>query len=394
MHDILWNKELDLLRDRDLYRSMPAVSGLPGRLVNVNGIQAINFSSNNYLGLAENPAVMDAAVEYTRRYGAGATASRLIVGNNEPHRELETFIAAWKGTEAALIFNSGYQANVGILSSLMEGPDQIVSDELNHASIIDGCRLSRAKVDVFPHLDLERLERLLTEGAYRRRLVVTESVFSMDGDVAPLAEIHGICRKHGALLMVDEAHATGVMGPAGTGLAAQAGVIPDIQMGTLGKAVGTAGAYVAGSRTLIELLINKARSFIFSTALPPGVVGSALTALRIIASEEGDRRRVLLATRVEKFRELLTESLGAPTSHTHIIPVRIGDSALAMKVAAECLQQGVFAHGIRHPSVPEGTARLRFTITSEHTEDDLRIAVEALTRAMKRWMNRKEPATR
>jgi 8-amino-7-oxononanoate synthase len=366
---------------------MPVVCGIPGRLVNVNGIQAINFSSNNYLGLAGHPAVMDAAAEYTRGYGAGATASRLIVGNNEPHRELESFIADWKATEAALVFNSGYQANVGILSSLMTEPDQIVSDELNHASIIDGCRLSKAKVDVFPHLDLDRLERLLTEGSSRRRLVVTESVFSMDGDVAPLAEISRICRQHGALLMVDEAHATGVIGPAGAGLAAQEGVVPDIQMGTLGKAVGTAGAYVAGSRALIEFLINKARSFIFSTALPPGVVGSALKSLRIIASEEGDRRRALLNARAQRFRELLTESLGEPSSYTHIVPVRIGDSALAMKIAAECLQQGVFAHGIRHPSVPEGTARLRFTITSEHTEDDLCTAVGVLTRVMKKWMN-------
>ncbi|MEW6114703.1 MAG: 8-amino-7-oxononanoate synthase [Thermodesulfobacteriota bacterium] len=387
MHDIIWNKELDLLRDRDLYRSMPAVSGLPGRMVNVNGIQAINFSSNNYLGLAGSPAVMDAAMEYARRYGAGATASRLIVGNNEPHRELEAFIADWKNTEAALLFNSGYQANVGVLSCLMEEPDQIVSDELNHASIIDGCRLSRAKVDVFPHLDLDRLDTLLAEGAFRRRLVVTESVFSMDGDVAPLADIHRVCRQHDALLMVDEAHATGVIGPSGAGVAAQEGVVPDIQMGTLGKAVGTAGAYVAGGRALIELLINKARSFIFSTALPPGVVGSALKALRIISSEEGDRRRALLTARVQRFRELLTESLGPRPSHTHIVPVRIGDSALTMKIAAECLQQGVFAHGIRHPSVPEGTARLRFTITSEHTEDDLHTAVEALTRAMRKWMN-------
>jgi 8-amino-7-oxononanoate synthase len=373
---------------------MPAVSGLPGRLVNVNGIQAINFSSNNYLGLAGDPAVMDAAVEYTRRYGAGATASRHIVGNNEPHRELEAFIADWKGTEAALVFSSGYQANVGVLSCLMEEPDQIVSDELNHASIIDGCRLSKARVDVCPHLDLDRLERLLTEGAYRRRLVVTESVFSMDGDAAPLAEISPICRKHGALLMVDEAHATGVVGPAGAGVAAQEHVVPNIQMGTLGKAAGTAGAYVAGSRALIELLINKARSLIFTTALPPGVVGSALTALQIIASEEGDRRRALLRQRVHRFGELLTESLGASSSHTHIMPVRIGDSALAMKIAAECLQQGVFAHGIRHPSVPEGTARLRFTITSEHTENDLSIAVEVLTGAMKKWIGRMKPATR
>ena len=231
-------EEIDQLRNKDLHRVMPKISGLPGRMTVVDSIAAINFSSNNYLGLAGHPKVIQAAVEFTRDYGAGSTASRLIAGNTEPHRGLEYFIAQWKGTEAALVFGSGYQANVGILSSLMCEHDLILSDQLNHASIVDGSRLSRAAVKVYKHLDLDALEELLRMNGFRRKLVVTESVFSMDGDEAPLKEISDLCARWGALLMVDEAHAAGVKGKKGQGLASELGVVPDIQMGTLGKAVG------------------------------------------------------------------------------------------------------------------------------------------------------------
>ncbi len=373
-----WREEIDELQKKDLYRVMPKIAGPPGRLATVDRIAAINFSSNNYLGLAGHPKVIQAAVEYALGYGAGSTASRLIAGNTEPHRGLEYFIARWKGTEAAVVFGSGYQANVGVLSSLMCEPDLILSDQLNHASIIDGCRLSRATVKIYRHLDLNELEDLLRLNGFRKKLVVTESVFSMDGDEAPLKEISDLCARWGAILMVDEAHGAGVKGPKGQGLSAEMGVVPHIQMGTLGKAVGASGAYVAGTRALIDLLINRARSLIYSTAAPPAVAGSALAALKLIASEEGDRRRAALAANAELFQRLLASRLGLDAPPRHIVPILVGQSARTMQVSQDCLAKGVFAHGIRYPTVPEGTARLRFTLMSDHTEDDLRTAVSVL----------------
>lgn len=377
-----WREEIDELQKKDLYRVMPKIAGLPGRMTVVDRIAAINFSSNNYLGLAGHPKVIQAAVEYAIGYGAGSTASRLIAGNTEPHRGLEYYIAQWKGTEAAVAFGSGYQANVGVLSSLMCGPDLILSDQLNHASIIDGCRLSRATVKIYKHLDLNELEDLLRMNGFRRKLVVTESVFSMDGDEAPLKEISDLCSRWGAMLMVDEAHAAGVKGQKGQGLAAELGVVPDIQMGTLGKAVGASGAYVAGSRALIDLLINRARSLIYSTAAPPAVAGSALAALKLIATDEGDRRRAALASNVELFHRLLVSRLGLSGQPGHIVPILVGESARTMQVSRECLANGIFAHGIRYPTVPEGTARLRFTLMSDHTEEDLHKAVSVLEKTM------------
>jgi 8-amino-7-oxononanoate synthase len=305
----------------------------------------------------------------------------LIAGNGEAHRELESFISRWKGTEAALVFGSGYQANVGVLSSLMTAADLIVSDQLNHASIVDGCRLSKARVEVYPHQELNRLEDFLRLGGFRSKLVVTESVFSMDGDKAPLKEIEELCRRWGALLMVDEAHATGVLGPHGEGLASELGVTPDIQMGTLGKAVGVSGAYVAGSSLLIDLLINKARSLIYTTAAPPGVIGSALAALRIIASAEGSRRRASLASNVSAFHQLVKDRLSITATPSHIVPLRIGDSIETMQISRRCLASDVFVHGIRYPTVPEGTARLRFTLMSIHTSEDIRTAASVLENA-------------
>ncbi len=377
-----WQSEIEAIKEKGLFREMPAVSGLPGRVIHVNGTRALNFSSNNYLGLAAHPRVITAAVEYTLRYGAGATASRLIAGNGEAHRELEDFIAQWKQTETALLFGSGYQANVGILSSLVGEGDLILSDEFNHASIIDGCRLSRAEVRVYPHLDLNRLEDLLRQGRHPRKLVVTESVFSMDGDRAPLKELQEVCSRWGAVLMVDEAHATGVIGPFGRGVAAEQGVTPHIQMGTLGKAVGASGAYVAGSKSLRDLLANRARSLVYTTAAPPGVVGAALESLRIIASEEGDRLRASLAHNVDLFHKLLGKRPGVSAESGHIVPYKVGDSLRTMTISRKCLTKGVFAHGIRFPTVPEGTARLRFTLMSLHTEQDLKTAVSVLEEAV------------
>ena len=380
-----WSIEIEELRNRGLFRTMPRMSGLPGRTGVVNDTEVLNFSSNNYLGLAGHPLVIQTLTQCAARYGAGSTASRLIAGNGEPYRELEAFIARWKGTDAAMVFGSGYQANVGILSCVADEPDLIVSDSLNHASIIDGCRLSRAQVRVYPHLDLERLDSLLKVSGFRRKLVVTESVFSMDGDRAPLKELDELCRRRCAMLMVDEAHATGIFGPQGQGLSQELGVTPEIQMGTLGKAVGTCGAYVAGSRELIDFLVNRARSFIYTTAVSPPVMGAALEALKIVASPEGTLRRDRLRRNVRLLRELLPPHLAPDSQPSHIVPVQIGESSTTMRVSAECLAQGIFAHGIRYPTVPEGTARLRFTLMSDHTEEDLIKAARVVAQAVERF---------
>lgn len=387
LHIEPWMLELKELQRNHLFRVMPDVSGIPGRIINVNGKNAINFSGNNYLGLAGHPDLIRAAGEYAQRYGAGSTASRLIAGNGDPHRELESFIARWKGTEAALLFVSGYQANVGALSAVAGKEDLVVSDQLNHASIIDGCRLSRAKIEIYPHLDLNRLEDLVRQKGFRRKIVVTESVFSMDGHQAPLREISALCREWGAVLMVDEAHATGLFGPQGQGLAAEQGVVPDIQMGTLGKAVGAAGAYIAGNRSLIQLLVNRARSLIYTTAAPPPVLGAALAGLKIIASEEGRDRRNRLHANARTLADMLETTFGRAAEANHIVPVLIGESAAALQVSRSCLDNGVFAQGIRYPTVPEGTARLRFTLMSDHLPEDLEHAVAVLARAMDEELN-------
>jgi 8-amino-7-oxononanoate synthase len=377
-------EQIQALKQKNLYRVMPKVSGTPGPTICIDGKKVLNFSSNNYLGLAGHPSVVKALAENAMQYGAGSTASRLIAGNNSIHRELEEFIAGWKGTESCLIFGSGYQANVGVLSCLMGPTDLIISDELNHASIIDGCRLSRARVLVYPHLDLNRLEDALKTNGFRRKLVVTESIFSMDGDAAPLKEIDELCKRTGASLMVDEAHASGVRGADGQGLAAELGVIPDIQMGTLGKAAGTSGAYVAGRRMLVELLTNRARSLIYTTAPPPAIVGAALAALKLISSEEGQKRRARLQKNIHDFHEMLVNNIADFLSATsHIVPVRIGESRRTVEVSNSCLEKGLFAHGIRYPTVPEGTGRLRFTLMSDHSREDLETAVNILREVLK-----------
>jgi 8-amino-7-oxononanoate synthase len=377
-----WLSELESLKKKNLYRVMPNVLGSPGRLVQIDDREALNFSSNNYLGLAGHPKIIQGMIQAARDYGVGATASRRIAGNCEAHRELESFIAQWKGVESSILFGSGYQANVGVLSCLMGPDDLIISDELNHASIIDGCKLSKSRVVIYPHSNLNRAEECLKLGGFRRKLLVTESVFSMDGDRAPLKELDFLCRKWGALLMVDEAHACGVLGPKGRGLATECAIVPEIQMGTLGKAAGTNGAYVAGSSSLIELLTNKARSLIYTTAASPGIVGAALEALKIISSEEGDKRRAQLADNVRLFAGLLPPKPSAASPPGHIVPIRIGDSARTMRVSMLCRERGVFAHGIRFPTVPEGSSRLRLTLMSDHTEADIQKAVAVLREAL------------
>ncbi len=366
--------EIVTLKEKALYRRMPEVSGIPGRIINIDGRSVLNFSSNNYLGLAGHPQILEAFSKAVHTYGAGSTASRLIAGNSHSHRQLEEFIANWKKTEAALVFGSGYQANLGILTTLTNKEDLVISDELNHASIIDGCRLSRAKISVYRHLDLNSASDALKQPGFRRKLLITESVFSMDGDHAPLKELSNLCREHDAFMVVDEAHATGIYGPSGQGLCSALGAIPDVQMGTLGKAAGVSGAYVAGSRSLIDLLVNKARSFIFTTAHSPAVSEAALEALKIIVSPEGDQRRSMLKSNVKLMDEMLQRVLPRREIPCHIRPIHVGPSDLTMRMSEACLDQGLFVHGIRFPSVREGASRLRLTLMSDHTTEDLRKA--------------------
>ncbi len=366
--------EIATLKDKSHYRRMPEVYGMPGRIINIDGRNVLNFSSNNYLGLAGHPQILEAFSKAVHTYGAGSTASRLIAGNTHSHRQLEEFIANWKKTEAALVFGSGYQANLGILTTLTNREDLVISDELNHASIIDGCRLSKAKVSVYRHLDLNSASDALKQEGFRRKLLITESVFSMDGDHAPLKELSNLCMKHDAFMVVDEAHATGIYGPSGQGLCSALGAIPDVQMGTLGKAGGVSGAYVAGSRSLIDLLVNRARSFIFTTAHSPAVSEAALEALKIIVSHEGDRRRSMLKSNVKRMDEMLQRVLPHRNFSCHIKPIHIGPSDLTMRMSKACLEQGLFVHGIRFPSVREGAARLRLTLMSDHTTEDLQKA--------------------
>ena len=362
-----------------LTRRLRSIDGAPGTWVTVDGRRVLLLCSNNYLGLATHPAVQEAACQAIADYGAGAGASRLISGSTRLHQQLEAQLAAFKGTEAALLFNSGYHANVGTISALVGETDAVFSDALNHASIIDGCRLSRAQVTVYPHNDVDALSAALAQSTARRRLVVTESVFSMDGDTAPLRAICTAAERHGAMVMVDEAHATGVIGPHGGGVVEQEGLQDrvTVQMSTLGKALGGFGAFVAARRSIIDLLINTARSFIYTTALPPAVIAAASAALTIVLTDH--QRRQTLAENAAQLRQGL-ERLGVALGPhpSHIIPVLIGDAERTMRLSERLLAAGVFVQGIRPPTVPPGTARLRVTLMSTHTPADLRMALDAL----------------
>jgi 8-amino-7-oxononanoate synthase len=369
--------ELANLRDKGLYRSLRRVAGDQGSTLFIDGREVINFSSNNYLGFANHPALRTAAKNAIDRYGCGSGASRLISGNMTLHEELEDKIAELKGTEAALVFNSGFQANTGVIPVLVGEGDVILSDALNHASIIDGCRLSRSKVVVYGHRNMDQLELALKQRPIGgRKLIVTESLFSMDGDEAPLADIVRLAEKYGAVVMVDEAHATGVYEPNGAGLVARLGLgdrVP-IQMGTLGKALGGFGAYVAGTRSLCELLINRCRSFIFTTSLPPAVMAMGIAALDLLKKEP--ERRQKLRDSCEQVRAGLNAlgfTLG--NSQSQILPLMVGDATRCMQLSESLLENGVFAQGIRPPTVPAGTSRLRITLMATHTREQIEQAL-------------------
>jgi 8-amino-7-oxononanoate synthase len=383
---IAWAADLERrLAERDeagLRRRLLPVDRPVEAVVERGGHRLINLSSNNYLGLAGHPEIEAAMAEAAHR-GAGATASRLVVGTDPETIALEEELAAWKGSEAALLFGSGYLANLGVLTALLGRGDAVFSDRLNHASIIDGCRLSGAAIHRYRHCDVEHLASLLEQADEGpRKLIVTESVFSMDGDVAPLAEIADLAERHGAALVVDEAHAAGVFGPRGEGLARELGLGErvDLTIGTLGKAFGVYGAYVAGARVWIDWLVNASRPFVFTTALPPAVIGGVRAALRLVA-EAGEARAMLLA-RADRFRsQLAAAGLDTGASTTQIVPVVIGANERALAFSRELEERGVFGVSIRPPTVPEGTARVRFSLTALHTDDHLERALAAVEAA-------------
>jgi glycine C-acetyltransferase/8-amino-7-oxononanoate synthase len=368
-------ERLEELRESRLHRRLRLVEGAQGPRVQLDGREVLLLCSNNYLGLADHPRVREAAAEAALGWGAGAGAARLISGNMAPHQRLEEQLAAFKGYEAALLFGSGYLANIGAISALA-GRDTIVfSDELNHASIVDGCRLARAETFVYRHGDVEHLAWGLAEAGARAALIVTDGVFSMDGDVAPLDDLARLARQHGCRLMVDEAHATGALGPGGRGSVAAAGLSDEVDLivGTLGKALGSYGAYVCASAELRDYLLNTARSFIFSTALPPPAVAAATTALELLEAEPERVRR--LAANAATLRDgLLAEGLTAGGGHSQIVPLEVGGAARTMELCERLLEHGVFVQGIRPPTVPPGSSRLRFSVMATHEEAELREA--------------------
>jgi len=371
-------EELQELARQTLYRSLRSVSSDQGPVLIVDGREVLNFSSNNYLGIANHPGLAAAAKEAIDRYGCGSGASRLISGNMTLHEQLESKLAAFKGTEAALVFNSGFQANTGIFSTLTGDGDAIFSDALNHASIIDGCRLSRAKTVVYAHCDLDQLETGLKQAlGARRKLIVTETIFSMDGDEAPLIGIVELAEKYGAMVMVDEAHATGIFGDNGAGVVSKLGLGERVavQMGTLGKALGGFGAYVAGSDALRDLLINRCRSFIFTTSLPPSIMAMAIAAIDLV-QREPQRREILRRNCRALKRGLSGLGFSVAENQSPILPLIIGDADECMKFSERLLENGIFAQGIRPPTVPPGTSRLRITLMATHTGEHIDRAAE------------------
>ena len=370
------------LKALGLHRRTRLVSGPQGPHVLLDGKPVLLLCSNNYLGLADHPEVRAAAADAAMRWGVGAGASRLISGTMTIHRRLEERLAEFKRREAALLFGSGYLANVGVTAALARPGDVVFSDEFNHASIVDGCRLSRAEVFVYDHCDLEHLEWGIEQAEGRGALIVTDSVFSMDGDVAPLEGIVELAAEHRLRVMVDEAHGTGTLGPDGRGAVAEAGLEDDVDVivGTLGKALGSYGAFVACDRQMARYLVNAARTFIFSTALPPPAVAGALAALELL--EKRPRRVQRLAVNAAALRaELAREGFDVRRSRTQIVPLVIGDPELAMNICEAALSQGVFAQAIRPPTVPAMTSRLRLAVMASHREEELRAAARTLGQA-------------
>ncbi|MEK3800350.1 glycine C-acetyltransferase [Peribacillus sp. FSL H8-0477] len=376
-------EELDRMRKEGTFRQLVTLQSEQGARVVINGREVIQLSSNNYLGLTNHPRLKQAAIKAIEKYGAGTGSVRTIAGTLTMHQELEKKLAAYKHTEASLVFQSGFTTNQGVLSAVLSEDDVVISDELNHASIIDGIRLTKAARSVYKHMDMLSLESALADTQnYRKRLIVTDGVFSMDGTIAPLPKIVKLAEKYDALIMVDDAHASGVLGENGRGTVNHFGLDGkvDIQVGTLSKAMGVLGGYVAGPQVLIDYIIHKGRPFLFSTSHPPAVTMACMEAVNVLIEEP--KRIEKLWTNSEFFKQGL-RSLGFDTgkSETPITPVMIGDEALTLKLADKLLENGVFAQGIVFPTVAKGQARIRTIVTSQHSKADLEQALRAFEKA-------------
>ena len=372
-------ERLEEIRGRGLYRRMRLISGPQGARVLLDGRPVLLLCSNNYLGLADHPRVRESAADAAMRWGVGAGASRLVSGNMTIHRRLEERLAEFERAPRCVLFGSGYLANVGIVSALAREGDVVFSDQLNHASIVDGCRLAGARTFVYRHRDVEHLEWGLAEAGGRGSLIVTDGIFSMDGDVAPLAEIVELARRYDARVMVDEAHATGTFGPGGRGTVAAAGLEDEVDLvvGTLGKALGAYGAYACCDQAMARYLTNTARTLIFSTALPPPVAAAAMAALELLAAQPR------LVERVQRNGEILryalaAEGLDVGPSQTHILPLVIGGAEEAMDASRRALDRGVFAQAIRPPTVARGSSRIRLAVMASHSKAELRAAARVL----------------
>lgn len=366
------------LQSQGLWRELRVLDAASGPTVSLDGQPCLNFASNDYLGLAQSEALQAALLEGVARCGAGAGASRLVCGTRRAHTELETALARFKGSEAALAFSSGFAVAQGVLPALLGPGDTVLLDKLSHACLVDAARLSGATLRVFPHNHLEKLERLL-QTARGRVLIVTESIFSMDGDAAALREIVELKDRHGAWLLLDEAHAVGVLGPQGRGLAAALGLEQrvELQMGTLSKALGLSGGYLAASRDVVDWLVNRARSFIYSTAPLPALAHAATVALELAAGAEGDRRR----DRLRRNLALLQDGLpAAGASGSAIVPVILGDASTAVRASEQLRKAGLLVPAIRYPTVARGSARLRISVSADHRESDMQALLAALKR--------------
>jgi glycine C-acetyltransferase len=370
--------ELNALRDQGLYRRLRILEDRQEAANHFDGASVVNLSSNNYLGFTTHPKLIERAIQAIKDYGVGSGAVRTIAGTMSIHMELERRLAAFKHTEAVVVFQSGFTANAGTVSSVLTKEDVVISDELNHASIIDGCRLSRAAIKVFPHKDVDAARKILKElPAGQRKLLITDGVFSMDGDLGPLPELCAIAEEYGAIMMVDDAHASGVFGKNGRGTVDHFGMHGrvDVQVGTLSKAIGALGGYVAGSKSLIEFLYHRARPFLFSTSHPPSVAATCLAALDVLEQEPEIIDRLWDNTRFFK-KGLAGHGFDTGISESPITPVVTGDGALAMKLSDRLFAEGVFAQGIAFPTVAKGKARVRTIVTATHTKDELQFALD------------------
>src|SRR6202790_1273676 len=380
------SEQLDVWRKAGTYQRLRVLQSPCEPVATFDGKEVINLASNNYLGLADHPKLVEAAIAATKKYGAGSGAGRTISGTMSIHMELERRIAQFKHTEACVVFQSGFAANAGTVSAILTPEDHIISDALNHASIIDGCRLSKAKIHVFPHRDEDAAEKILhnLSTAPGRKLLITDGVFSMDGDIGPLPALVQAAERHGAIMMIDDAHSSGVLGRNGRGTVDHFGLHGrvDIQVGTLSKAIGVLGGYVCGSRDLIDFLYARARPFLFSTSHPPAVAASCLAAFDVLEQEPELMERLWINTRY--FKKALSDSgFDTGMSETPITPIMVGEASRAVQFSGTLFEEGLLATAIGFPTVPESKARLRTIVTDTHTREQLHQAIEILTRVAK-----------